>query len=398
MLTLSRFTTLSLAVLLVTTGTPAHGGAPVPSNAKPAKSISLKAAQQMYRDFAKATAASMAKNPFKMTEESRSDGKLLELDSITVDRRGNGREVNDGATTLLLVSNQLYFSPRAVSEGYEEFELEIARDLGYRIDENWSTVSGLDPKAVRSDLRSNAAPDATLLNWFKADLAKSTWQPSTKDAKSGTLTVEQARQEIPASEAGFDLTLPARSIRIAVKSGKITGIVDKDEFSIVTTRYENYTKLITKPSGPIIDFDNIFLDDRYAAGWARSTATEILRAATREALAMAAFDGTDKVSNENWDEALRGNDSVRRTVSGFEVRVVYPGWPVSKVDQEFFFCASDPTAWAKDYEALGGGSVIVDLAGVRPSADQLVQGPCSVPRVGPSNPGDLYPVGTTSQE
>jgi hypothetical protein len=170
-----------------------------------------------------------------------------------------------------------------------------------------------------------------------------------------------------------------------VKSGKITGIIDKDEYSTVTTRFENYTKLISKPSGPIIDLDKILLDDRYAAGWARSTATEILRAATREALAMAAFDGTDKVSSENWEEALRGNDSVRRTVSGFEVRVVYPGYPVSKIDQEFFFCASDPTAWVMDYEA-------------RPSADQLVVGPCSVPRVGPGNPGDLYPVGTPTQE
>lgn len=45
MLTLSRFTTLSLAVLLVTTGTPAHGGAPIPSNAKPAKGV-IRSVQQ----------------------------------------------------------------------------------------------------------------------------------------------------------------------------------------------------------------------------------------------------------------------------------------------------------------------------------------------------------------
>lgn len=358
----SRLSTLSLAALLVITATPAHS-ATTSSSLKPAKSISLKAAQKMYQDYAKSTAAFLVKNPFKMTEESRTDGELLELDSITVDQRGNGREVEDGVTTLLLASNKMYFPPADVNETADKFVLDIARDLGYRIDENWSTVSGLDPKVVRSVLRSDAAPDTTLLNRFKTEIAKSTWQPSTKDPKGGILTVKQARQELPASEVGFDVTLPARSIQITFKSGRVVGIVDKDEFSTVTTRYENYTKLITKPSGPIVDFDKILLDDRYAAGWARDTATDILRAATREAVAMAAFDATDKVSSKNWDEALQGNDSVRRTVTGFEVRVVYPGYPVSNVDQEFLFCAADPTAWAMDYEA-------------RPSADQLVQGPC----------------------
>jgi hypothetical protein len=384
MLSLSRLATLSLSILLVTTGTPAHAGAPVPSDAKPAKSISLKAAQKMYGGFAKSTAASLGKDPFKMTESRNEDG-LLELHSITVDRRGNGRLVEYGATTILLVSNKLYLSPREVNESYGEFELEIARDLGYRIDENWSTVSGLDPKAVRSDFRSTAAPDTALLNWFKADLAKASWRPASKDGKSGTLIVEQARQELLASEVGFDFSLPARSILITVKSGKVTGIIEKDESSTVTTRYESYTKLLSKPSGPIVDFDKILLDDRYAAGWAKEQAINLLRRAGREAAALAAFDGNEAISDENWDEALQGDDAVRRTVTGFEVRVIYPGYPVSKADQEFLFCDSDPSGWARYSDS-------------QPSADQLLEGPCPVLGKGSGGPGGLIPVGKATQE
>ncbi|MFM7088052.1 MAG: hypothetical protein ACKOW9_00750 [Candidatus Paceibacterota bacterium] len=363
MTTLSRLSTISLAVLLMTTATAAHGAAPIASKTKPAKSISLKAAQKMYREFTKVTNASMAKKSFKMTEESRTDGGPLELDSITVDQRGNAREIENGVTTLLVVGEKIYIAPREISSLAWDYELEIARDLGYQIDKNWSTVSGIDPKLVRSELRASAALDATLLSWFKAGLAKATWQPSSKDSKSGTLTVTQEPTQALASEVGFDIDIPARSIQITVESGKITAIIDKDEFSTVTTRFENYVKLINKPSGPIINFDNILSDDRYAAGWARSNAIAVLRTATREALAMAAFEGTDKVSSENWDISLRGNNSVRRTESGIEVRVNYPGWPVTNADQEFFFCAQDPTTWALSIET-------------RPSVDQLVQGPC----------------------
>ena len=366
MLTLSRLSALSLAAILLATSTPAHGDANASSDAKPAKSISLKAAQKMYRDYAKATAASMAKTPFKMMEEYRSDGKLLELDSITVDRRGNGREVADGVTTLLLVSNKMYFPPRVVNTGFAEFELEIARDLGYQVDKNWSTVSGLDPKVLRSALRSAAAPDTTLLNDLDPDLAKSTWQPSAKHPNTGTLVVDQPRQEMLASEVGFDFTIPASSIRVAIKSGKVTSITEKDENRTVITRFENYTKLISKPSGPILDYDRVLLDDRYASGWARENAITLLRQAGREAAALAAFDGNGSVSNENWDKALQGNDAIRRTTNGLEVRVIYPGYPLSKIDQEFIFCASDPTAWTL-------------FPNIRPPVPELQQGPCPGP-------------------
>ena len=288
---------LMAAALVATLVTPvAAATAATPA----AKKITVAQGKKIYDKAVKATNMWLKKTPHTTTwryEDIAGDSRQLLTWSASIDRDGNLFTVDNGKEAYLI--GETYYTEDDLGD-FEEYELEIAEDLGLDLDARFTVMNPLihDPEYPLDDIRAayRAIDDAGFTG--ERPGAKTTTVTYRKTGSTEILTVTLTY--------GAKKGSPAAKIVLITKieRGIITSTTDVDTTDGETTRstltYKPFTGTIVAPAGPYFDYDKFYLDPRYGKPSDKTVAAATLYSFVREAQAIAAFDVLGKVTVETW--------------------------------------------------------------------------------------------------
>ena len=289
---------LVVVALLAAMATPvAAASAAAPA----AKKLSISQGRNIYDKAVKTTNAWLVKTPhtviFRMEDRSNLDLRV-DTQLASIDRNRN-LFMLDNDVESYLIGDTLY--SENVEGGLAEYELAIAQDLGLNVDARFAIMHPvlLDPDYPTQFFREAYSTVADQGFTGNRVGAKSTTVTYSKSGSTELLTVTltySAKNGVPSAK---------RVLTTKIVRGVITATTDTNtsanEVFKATTTYRSYTGTIVAPVGPYLDWDKVYRDPRYGFLSDETIAGRQLAAYVRQAQALAAFEGLDKLTPAIWE-------------------------------------------------------------------------------------------------